>query len=366
MKVIIITLTLIIITFSCESRQYFVTEVENPVFKPNTVFQSMEDLSNPGFSHLIEKYQLDTIFHGETDEFKRIILLRHWIKKHITIDLENPHYSGNGYVEGILDAALQGEGFHCGHFARVQNGILNAYGYVTRFLGAGPGVAREFDGHHGTNEVWLNKYHKWMVIDAKYEHHFEKDGVPLSALEIRDEYLKNKAADIIMLKGPGLLPIEFDKEIGESKEAFCQTFTWITYQGNGNLFTVWPDHKELVLWYQDDFFNNNTWIRDGKPHWAYSYPALLIMTEDRDAIEWTPNTIASEVTIDGTSATITLNSDTPNLKEYQVKKSPLGEWETVDKIFNLDLQEKKYELPFRTVNLASVTGPEHLVVIDSK
>ena len=34
----------------------------------------MEDLTNPGFRHLIEKYQLDTIFHGETDEFKRILI----------------------------------------------------------------------------------------------------------------------------------------------------------------------------------------------------------------------------------------------------------------------------------------------------
>ncbi|MEN8229077.1 MAG: transglutaminase domain-containing protein [Bacteroidota bacterium] len=326
----------------------------------------MEDLTNPGFSHLIEKYQLDTIFHGETDEFKRIILLRHWIKEHIKIDLNNPHYSGDGYVEGILDAALQGEGFHCGHFARVQNGILNAYGYVTRFLGAGPGVAREFDGHHGTNEVWLNNFHKWMVIDAKYEHHFEKDGVPLSALEIRDEYLKNRAADVIMLKGADLIPIEFDKEIGESKEAFCQTFTWITYSGNGNLCSVWPDYKEIVLWYQDDFFKNNRWIRNGKPHWAYNHPEIVIMTEERDAIEWTPNTIAAEVTIDGTSATITLNSDTPNLKEYQVRRSPLGEWKKVDEVFSLDLQERKYELTFRTINLASVMGPEHNVVIDSK
>jgi len=364
MKVRLLIIGLSILVFSCESRQYFVTEVENPEYRPNRVFQSMEDLTNPGFSHLIEKYQLDTIFHGERDEFKRIILLRHWIKMHIKIDLKNPHYSGDGYVEGILDAALQGEGFHCGHFARVQNGILNAYGYVTRTIGAGPGVAREFDGHHGTNEVWLNQYNKWMAIDAKYEHHFEKNGVPLSALEIRDEYLKNRAADIIMLKGVDLIPTEFDNEIGESKEAFAQTYTWITYEGNGNLFTAWPDHKEIVLWYQDDFFKNNTWIRNGKPHWAYSHPEMVFLTEDRGAIEWTPNTISAEVTIDGARAIIKLTSDTPNFKEYQVKKSTSGDWKKVDEIMNLDLKKKKVELDFRTVNLANVTGPVYKVIIN--
>ncbi len=61
MKVKIIVLGLAILALSCESRQYFIAEVDNPVYKPNMVFQSMEDLTNPGFRHLIEKYQLDTI-----------------------------------------------------------------------------------------------------------------------------------------------------------------------------------------------------------------------------------------------------------------------------------------------------------------
>lgn len=363
MKVSSLFIAVCLLFSGCKYTEYTSEKVNNPPFKPNTVFQGFEDLSNPGFQHLIEKYQLDTVFQGETDEFKRIILLRHWIKNHIKIDLENPHYSGEGAVEGILDAAMQGEGFHCGHFATVQNGILNAYGYVTRFLGAGPGVAREFDGHHGTNEVWLNKHHKWMVIDAKYEHHFEKDGVPLSALEIRDEYLKNKAVDIEMLKGPDLIPIEFDKEIGESKEAFAQTFTWITYQGNDDFFSAWPHHKEIVLWYQDEFFKNNTWMRNGKPHWAYNHPEMVKLIETRDAIEWTPNTIDSKVTIDGTKALVKLTSSTPNIKAYQMKETPSGEWQEVSEEIELNLKNKVHEYFFRTVNLADVYGSEHRIVI---
>ena len=35
------------------------------------------------------------------------------------------------------------------------------------------------DGHHGINEIWSNKYNKWFLSDAKYNHHFEKDGIPL-------------------------------------------------------------------------------------------------------------------------------------------------------------------------------------------
>lgn len=361
-KQMVFLLLMVLIT-GCGDRQYQVVKVDNPVYKPNTVFTGSEDLSSPKFNQLIEKYQLDTIFHGEVDEFKRIILLRHWIKKHITIDLKNPHFSGEGYVQGILDAALLGEGFHCGHFATVQNGILNAYGYTTRFLGAGPGVPREFDGHHGTNEVWLNQYNKWMLIDAKYEHHFEKEGIPLSALEIRDEYLKNKAADVVMLKGLEQIPTDYDTEIGEHKEAFAQTFTWITYQGNCNFFTSWPNHKEIVLWYKDDFFRNNTWMRGGKPHWAYNHPEMVNLTESRDAIEWTPNTIASEVKIEGNLVKVKLISDASNFKVYQMKELPSDEWNRVNKDVVLKLTDKKHEFLFRRVNLGNVPGPNHKIVI---
>ena len=345
----LLIISFIVLLLGCSEKEYKQVSVQNPDFKPNILFENFEDLTSPKIADLRNKYQLDTVFHGETDEFKRIILLRHWIKCHIKIDLENPNYSGKGAVEGILDAALQGEGFHCGHFATVQNGILNSYGYITRFLGAGPGVPREFDPHHGTNEVWLNSYNKWMVIDAKYEHHFTKNDVPLSALDVREAFLNNSTADVVMLKGPDQIPTEFDNEIGESKDAFIQTFTWITYQVNSDFYTAWPNHKETVLWYNDNFFKNNTWIRSGKPHWAYNNPGMLTLTENRDAIDWTPNTIGSKVTVTGNEAQISLISDTPNFKEYQMKELPSDLWQKVDKEIVLQLKGENPTYVFRTV-----------------
>jgi hypothetical protein len=364
-KPLFITIS-ILLTLSCSSKEYFLVEVKNPVYKPNTVFIGSEDLTSPKFNHLIEKYQLDTIFHGETDELKRILLLRNWIKTVIKINDFGDPYPGGGYVEGILDEAIKGQGFHCGHYMKVQNGIMNAYGYVTRTLGAGAGVKGGPDGHHGINEIWLNSYNKWFLSDAKYDHHFEKNGIPLSALEVRDEYLKNKAADIIKVKWPARTPIDADPETGTKRERSAQTYTWIAFHANNNMFTVWPDHDEVNIMYEDDFFRNNTWIWGDKPHWAYDQPGYLIQVKDRDVIEWTPNTIASKTTINGNKAHIELRSDTPNLKEYQIKNSLSGDWQKVDQAIDLELKEKSYELSFRAVNLANVSGPEHRVVFESK
>ncbi len=368
MKAIIVLFSLGIIAFSCESKQYLVTEADNPVYKPNLAFQSFEDLSNPGFSHLREKYQLDTIFNGETDEFKRILMLRHWIKSVIAINDTGDPYPGGGYAEGILDEALKGQGYHCGHFMTVQNAVMNSYGYFTRTLGAGPGVkgVEGPDGHHGINEIWSNQYNKWVLSDAKYNHHFEKDGIPLSALEVRDEYLKNKAADVQLAQGPDRKIIEYNPEIGRTKEQFARTYTWITWMEHGDYFCAWPDHGGKYIMFEDDFYVDNIWIREGKPCWIYENMGEIKLIRNRDEIEWTPNTIESEVEIDGTTAKISLTSDTPNLMEYQVMDLASGNWEKTDENIKLALGAQKHEMVFRALNLAGVYGPEHRIIIERK
>ncbi len=365
MKVKIICIAASLLLSACGNREYSLEETDNPPFKPNVEFIGYEDMSHPGFQHLIEKYQLDTIFHGETDEFQRILLLRHWIKSVIKIDDHGDPYPGGNSAEGILDEALQGQGFHCGHYMVVQNGIMNAYGYVTRTLGAGPGVEGGPSGHHGINEIWLNDYNKWFLSDAKYDHHFEKDGIPLSALEIRDEYLKNKAADIIKVKGPERTPTDKDPETGTSKERSAQTYTWIEFHTNNDMFTVWPHHETLLSMYEDEYFKSHTWYWGDGPHWAYELSDFMRLVKDRDAIEWTPNTIASEVEIEDGVASIRLISETPNLKEYQMKAQPSGEWEKVDDVLSVDLSKKRHEFVFRCVNILGVTGPEHKIVISA-
>jgi len=363
MKTIFLPALFLIILVGCNTPEYALEELDNPRFKPNVEFLGHEDLSHPGFQHLKEKYQLDTIFKGETDEFKRILMLRHWIRSVVSIDDHGDPYPGGGYVEGILDAALEGQGFHCGHYMKVQNGIMNAYGYVSRTLGAGPGVMGGPDGHHGINEIWLNDYQKWFLSDAKYDHHFEKDGIPLSALEIRDEYLKNGAADIMRIVGPERIPTTYVPETGNSYERSAQTYTWIEYHTHNDMFTVWPEHETLLSMYEDDYFRNHTWIWDGKPHWAYDKPEFMRRVSDRDAIEWTPNVITSEVLIEGYMARIKLLSETPNLKEYQIRIGPSGEWEMVEDSLDMELSGERHEFQFRTMNLAGVAGPVHKIFI---
>lgn len=359
-----------VLLLSCnEKKSFHLVKVKNPEFVPNTVFKSYEDLTNPKFAALKEKYQLDTIFHGETDELKRILLLRNWIRSVISINDPGPH-PGDGSCESILDNALKGNGYHCAHFMVVQNAIMNAYGYVARCLGAGPGGTEGADGHHGIDEIWLNSYQKWFLSDAKYNSHFEKNGIPLSALEIRDEYLKNKGADIVLVKGPGRTPLEFDEEYKTSKEHFARWYSWLEWDTYSDRYTRKENNDEnaALTMYSDDYFKSHTWIWDKKPHWAYNTRHMKLVA-DRNAIEWTPNTLASQVTIDGSKAAVELKTSTPNLKTFQLKELQDGDpasskWKDVGASVELKLTKDKNEFLFRTVNLADIAGPEHKVVIE--
>lgn len=361
------------LSVSCNvEKSYTVKEGENPPVKKNTAFKSHEDLTSPKFQALKEKYQLDTIFHGEQDEFKRQLMLRHWIRTVISISDFEPSYPGEGFPEKIIDAGLEGQGYHCGHYMIVQNALMNAYGYVTRCLGAGPGVKGGPDGHHGINEVWNNAFKKWYLSDAKYNHHFEKNGIPLSALEIREEYLKNKAADIVMVKGPDRTPIDADgvadargQIIRKTRADFAQTYTWIEWEQQNDRYTHWPANSDALAvlnMYEDEYFRKNKWIWDDRPHWAYG-TEFMRLVPDREAIEWTPNTISSKVDIDGGIARIQLESETPNLMSYQMKRSASEEWQEVPSRVEIEITRDNEEFTFRTINLAGVAGPEHTIVI---
>ena len=118
--------------------------------------------------------------------------------------------------------------------------------------------------------------------------------------------------------------------------------------------------------FNNTYLKNHKWLWDGKPHWAYDKPEFMILEPNRDAIEWTPNTISSNIFIEDKQASIELISDTPNLLEYQMKKLPDGNWEKVDAEIRMGLADTEYKMVFRAVNLAGIAGPEHRVIISSR
>jgi len=346
-----------------ESGRFVVLDVENPRYCGNELFRAFENYYSPRIGQLRSRYGLDAIVAGESDEWKRILLLRHWIKSNIAIEDDNPTQTRQDAF-AILDAALKGGKFHCAHFSIVQHAVLNSFGYVTRRLGCGPGL-KDDGGHHGVNEVWVNEFSKWVLIDAKYDSHFEKNGVPLSALEIRDEVWRDGAKSVVCVVGPDRSPMKPDPETGKT-ETRPNIYRWCSWETDTNRFTAFPARPTSTLVVLDDeIFRNNTWYRDGEPHWAYNTP-YFIKTTRRDWIEWTPNVITSRVTIRDNRAFVFLGSCTPNFRSFQMMGED-GTWSDCGEEVALTLGNHDIErFTFRTINLFEVTGPKHRVEIGVK
>ena len=243
---------------------------------------------------------------------------------------------------------------------------MNACGFMGRVINVDEGE-NNLPGqiaHHGTDEVWSNTYRKWFFSDAMFNLHFEKNSIPLSALEIRDEYLKNKAADVTMMYGPDRKPITATPDQHHrSTEIFTRVFRWIAWFKQQDIYSNWNNGISYMVMYEDEYFKAHQWIRvDGKPHWAYGTP-YLILVKDRKELYWTPNTITSEVKINGDKASVKLSSYTPFFKTYQMKNGLGGEWKDIPGSLEISLIKNRNEIFFRTVNLQDVTGVEHSIII---
>ena len=236
---------------------------------------------------------------------------------------------------------------------------MNSFGYITRRLGCGPGQINN-GGHHGVNEVWVNSFCKWVLIDAKYDLHFEKDGIPLSALDIRNEVWKDGGKSVVRCFGlDGKHETDqYPINVGPSVE----TYRWCSWENTTNRFTSYPATGNSVMFMlEDDISRNNVWYRDGKPHWAYNTP-YLITTTRRDWIEWTPNVIHSDIEIKDNIANVFLSSFTPNFRSYQLQSKD-GSWVDCDMNLSLHLQNTLNQYAVRTMSLFGIPGPVHRIEI---
>lgn len=345
---------------------YTVQKTANPEFRSSEIFYRFEDITSPPFVELRRRFALADVARSSDDEFQRILLLRHWIFTTLKVDQSKPQPSMDAI--SILAQGPSGGPFECSHTTLVQNAVMNAMGYVTRCLQPGPGEQENTylaAGNHGVNEIWSNTYCKWFVSDAEFDGHFEKAGIPLSALEIRDEYLKDGAKSVDLVVG-------LERKKVQPQLLFnphCYRFVAYELAGDRHTQSQWSVGAPVV--WEDEYFKTHTWYRWGaplnekpRPHWAIQYNAFL-RTAHREWIEWTPNVTKVQTQIQGNVARVHLVSNTPNFARYEMRRAGQA-WEKTDIDSSVKLEGQKIELEFRAVNLADVAGPTSSVVIEQK
>lgn len=354
---LLLVLALMLTASAAAAERFRLAPQENPALRVNELFIAQEDLRSPRFAELRARFKLDEVVRGVDGEFARILVLRQWIASRIRIEDDHPTAVAHMDAMDILAAAEAGGGFHCAHFRLVQQAVLSAYGHVTRSLGVGDG-RQERGRHHGVNEVWVNELGKWVLSDAKYDVHYEKDGVPLSALELRAEILADGGARVERAYGPA----RERRAAGPTER--LETYRWLSWELNGNVFSAYPGQvSSALVCFEDDYAKANVWYRDGSPHWAYA-ARFFIPTPHRGWIEWTPNVVRAHPRIDGERVRIDLESCTPNFRSYAQRLGD-GPWTDCGDRLDLAIPPDGLRLAFRAVNLAGVAGPAHQVVIEA-
>jgi len=166
---------------------------------------------------LRERYHLDDVIAPGRTEFAQMCLLREWVRTRWDHGWSRNPPPRNALE--ILRAAEQGSDFNCGYYSLVMMQCLLALGFVARQVGISKASA-EWMAHdegnigHSICEAWSHQYHKWVLLDADLNIHYERNGLPLSMLEIHRAWVTRRWDAVRVVEGPTSFKITTKPESG--------------------------------------------------------------------------------------------------------------------------------------------------------
>ncbi len=154
-------------------------------------------LGEARLDELLQRERLAEHVDGETSEFARILLLKDWVAAQWPHSEPEPYPPWDAFV--ILDWIRAGRtGGFCAQYSQVFVQSLASLGLTGRYVEIG---SRENPYAHYPVEVWSNEYDRWVLMDVDYNLHFERDGIPLNALDVHDALLQGEAPTLTPVLG---------------------------------------------------------------------------------------------------------------------------------------------------------------------
>lgn len=160
-----------------------------------------ESLDHPGLKRLREKEKLDQVIAAGKDEFEKMRLLMDWVNSQWTNSAPDPYPPWDANRILALIRAGKTGGF-CAQYAVVLGQAALSLGWIPRYLDI---TTRERDPAlgHFTVELWSNQHNQWVVLDPFFDCYFEREGKPLSALEIHQALVAGESDKIKLVRGQG-------------------------------------------------------------------------------------------------------------------------------------------------------------------
>ncbi len=326
-----------------------------------------ETFTTPRLAEFAARERLDAVLAGVSSEFEGILRLKDWVAAQWPVGLPNPYPPWDAMI--ILDMIRAGEtGGFCGQYSQVYLQALAAYGIPARYVEMG---TAENPIAHFSTEVWSNDFNKWVLMDAHFNLHFERDGVPQSALQVHEAFVLGEDGDLAIVPGTVREGHPDPRDPLEHPNRTAELYYYLRYHLKANHIAV-PDEASGNRY--DDAIE---WIDEHIVPWELStVPSELphvrptrVVTGDRALLEWRPNQVwitprrtgPMQYTLDLQHTVLQLgrfeyrvidDADVPG--PWQSQASPQVVW-------TIGPRDRRLEV--RGVNVRGIAGPASAVAI---
>ncbi len=206
-----------------------------------------ERFETPQLARLRKLYNFDEMVSKGSSELDQMLLLKNWVFRNVPYR-QNYEYSQVHDSLQILELATSNIGVLCTQFSAVYTQLAAAMGWTSRYVYNRNPAGDE----HSTNEIWSNQLAKWIYIDTTWNLHVEKSGVPLSALEVRREWLANKGRNLVYVFGAGADEARYTNAQFPVKRS--DNRAWLLWP----LDDSWVSYTWQLAWIgRNDFFTSN-------------------------------------------------------------------------------------------------------------
>ena len=308
---------------------------------------------------LRERWKLDEVIRPAKTEFEAYLHLRNWVREQWE----------DGWNMGEIDFCPPWDAMVILELAsrKLSLGMCTHYATVMSHCSAALGlVARTQIMHaHCINEVWSGEHGKWVAMDVggdandetKFTYHFERDGVPMSALDAHRAHVEKDFGNVTIVPQPP--PAVAEQFSVEKRLALFDRF--MISLRNDELMTMGPGepehgkisyHYDGYLFWQDEETEPLPWFSQN--------------TSRAEDIYWTVNraVVHLQQSEEAGSLRIDLETETPNFKCFEVSVNE-GDWEQKEASFTLVRSEGEMHLAVRPVNAFGRKGTESWVKVRS-
>ncbi len=151
------------------------------------------------YSVLRERYDIEKIA-GDGTEFEKALNLMNTISQRLAHNSSFTEYTKEMNAVELLDYALDKpqNGIFCRAKAQIFNEMFLALNIYSRKLWINP--LSIYDNEcHVVNEIWDINYNKWIMLDTTNNLYWiDENGLPLSALEVREKFAEQDFVTPIM------------------------------------------------------------------------------------------------------------------------------------------------------------------------